>query len=641
MQRPASRAGVALPQTVGMHAPIQAPVGMRPPTGMSQPLRPGTGMKGQPQPQQRPPTQSAISSGRPPTGMRPPTGSQVRPPTGSAGSQAGIIPVNADAINVSARPVTAQGLAGMRMGLTTGRSTGSSNSGQSTAAGPRRQVADRSYYINEVRNKLRDVVENMQHMAAQTSKLQSEQLQYTTLHTKYEVDLKSVRLLEGELADLNLAIDKASTHTNPTDLQHIQEQLRLQNSQRKKQLDDLYLQVLDYERLNKQLQQQHSTLQTNIQQKITTENEDLYVEYQQLQNELQGIKQVQEQRQNEEQHLEIQIQQLREMLDSPAYDVHKRGQHLQQLIGEKSTAIQRLQQELSLNLSSDDLKQRLTQQIKQSNQLVNTIDHSTTTTREKMEHLQETISSTENELQEAKKFYSQQHKYDPIIEKNKMITQYIETYDTQYEPTHQQLKVLQSQLIEQYKTLPAEIVNKADNPSDIDTEAQSTASTGNTLEQQVIQTQSEVEKLQAMNLRIVTEIHTLQQRISTQEEELSTFLTEEQLQHTEREKKKQLMLEIQQTKRELNIAKQQVQTISQQYDSRQKELESSEIYKQLVQIENKYKSSVGRMVEVEENVMQKKRESNYIGLREECLWLCKELNEVNVAQMKEPQQVYM
>ncbi len=110
-----------------------------------------------------------------------------------AGTQAAQgISINAS-VNVSDRPVTGQGVMGMK-------TQGGIGSG--------RLVEDASYYIGLIRKKITDVgaeTAKLRHDIDQSSK---DNVQYTQLERKYETLMKSKETLEGQLADYNLALDK-------------------------------------------------------------------------------------------------------------------------------------------------------------------------------------------------------------------------------------------------------------------------------------------------------------------------------------------------------------------------------------------------------------------------------------------------
>ena len=101
------------------------------------------------------------------------------------------------------RPVTNAGMAGMK----------------SSSIGPGRQIYDRSYYFNLLKNKNNDIVNEINKMKSEVEEINKDNSTYLTLERRYETLIKDVRKFEGELADYNLALDKYRSDTKPEDIE--------------------------------------------------------------------------------------------------------------------------------------------------------------------------------------------------------------------------------------------------------------------------------------------------------------------------------------------------------------------------------------------------------------------------------------
>jgi intraflagellar transport protein 74 len=143
------------------------------------------------------------SAGLPPqTGMRPGSG---RKAPGTARMRTGIAPTGpgtqaaqglalSASINVSDRPVTGQGVMGMRV------------STQQTG----RLVQDSAFYIGLLRTKVKEINDETIRLRSEVDQQSKDNSQYSQLERKYEALLKSKEQLEGQLADYNLALDKVN-----------------------------------------------------------------------------------------------------------------------------------------------------------------------------------------------------------------------------------------------------------------------------------------------------------------------------------------------------------------------------------------------------------------------------------------------
>lgn len=139
------------------------------------------------------------SAGAPPgTGIRPGSG-RTRLRTGqtglsSAGTQAAQGVALNMSVNVTDRPMTGQGVMGMK-----------------TAGSGGRLVEDVSLYVGMLSKKIRDVTQETSRLRVEIEEQSKNSSQTVQLERKYETLLKNKEALEGQLADYNLAMDKVST----------------------------------------------------------------------------------------------------------------------------------------------------------------------------------------------------------------------------------------------------------------------------------------------------------------------------------------------------------------------------------------------------------------------------------------------
>ena len=101
------------------------------------------------------------------------------------------------------RPVTNHGMSGIKV----------------NNQGPGRQIYDRTYYLNLLKNKNTEIVNEISKMKQEVEDINKDNNTYLTLERQYENLIKDVRKYEGELADYNLALDKYRSDTKPEDIE--------------------------------------------------------------------------------------------------------------------------------------------------------------------------------------------------------------------------------------------------------------------------------------------------------------------------------------------------------------------------------------------------------------------------------------
>eukprot|EP01041_Mallomonas_annulata_P012566 gene12566-26462_t len=196
------------------------------------------------------------SGGPPGTGMRPGSGKRTNLRTGMAstgpGTQAAQGVSISSNVNVYDRPMTGQGVSGMR----------TQGQGQS------RQVQDASYYIGILRKKITDITSETTRLNSELDQQSKDNQQYSTLEKKYDQLLKTKEKLEGELADYNLALDKTRTSTDPDDVEQMVIHLTEKNKVTSRELDGIFMQRKQREnelqQTETQLENHYKAIQTRI-----------------------------------------------------------------------------------------------------------------------------------------------------------------------------------------------------------------------------------------------------------------------------------------------------------------------------------------------------------------------------------------
>lgn len=210
--------------------------------------------------------------GPPGTVMRPPTGARLGTSMrmGTAmrpGSRAGLGPLNTN-IQVAERPVTQQGMMGMK----------------ATVQGPGRQIADKTYYMGELRKKCDEMQSEIRKMNTEVEQYNKDNQMYNQMERKYEVLIKDVRKLQGDLADLNLIVDKSRNNTDPQDIANAFQALKGKNDADRKRVDYLFLECQAKENEIRSIEQQCSEFQKKAEEKLNSLPAEQRMQYAQLQD---------------------------------------------------------------------------------------------------------------------------------------------------------------------------------------------------------------------------------------------------------------------------------------------------------------------------------------------------------------------
>uniref|UniRef100_A0A4W5MUP6 Intraflagellar transport 74 n=1 Tax=Hucho hucho TaxID=62062 RepID=A0A4W5MUP6_9TELE len=185
---------------------------------------------------QRPPSARPMSrgslvpgTGRPPTAIRPPptairVGTGMVPGTGRPGTRGGALGtpgVLSAQIKVADRPVTQQGLSGMKTGM----------------KGPQRQILDKSYYLGLLRSKINELTTETSKLQKEIDTFNQENSVYLSYEKRAEGLAGELKDLQGQLADYNMLVDKLNTNTEMEEVINDFNMLKAQNDREAQSMD--------------------------------------------------------------------------------------------------------------------------------------------------------------------------------------------------------------------------------------------------------------------------------------------------------------------------------------------------------------------------------------------------------------------
>lgn len=102
-------------------------------------------------------------------------------------------------------------------------------------------MQDASYFLGALRAKCTDVAGEIERMRAESQRIQRDGSAYAHMERTYETLIKDVRQLEGNLADHNLALDKARNGMDPQETEEYMLALKERNTRIAAQVDDVFV----------------------------------------------------------------------------------------------------------------------------------------------------------------------------------------------------------------------------------------------------------------------------------------------------------------------------------------------------------------------------------------------------------------
>uniref|UniRef100_A0A665VLS5 Intraflagellar transport 74 n=1 Tax=Echeneis naucrates TaxID=173247 RepID=A0A665VLS5_ECHNA len=519
----------------------------------------------------------APGAGRPPTAIRPPptairvaTG-MVPGTSGHPGTRGGISVatpgVLSAQIKVTDRPVTQQGLSGMKTGM----------------KGPQRQILDKSYYLGLLRSKINELTTETSKLHKEIDNYNQENSVYLSYEKRAEVLAGEIKDLQGQLADYNMLVDKLNTNTEMEEMINDYNNLKAQNDSEAASIDSIFTERREREEAIRAIEQEikrERRVADEVIHSMPPAKQEKYFTIATANDEL-----------------------LQELAHSQIKQEVVRLHETLSALEAKRDAMEAEHKSLG---SPQEQREKLLKQVKEDNQEIASMERQLTEIRDRTRKITEEIRQLEQDSEEAQGF--------------------LETFEESRAQEQEKMTVCQENIISllehcsrnmlrlrQIDTVTAsELRNMQEVLVSKETEVVQSESTARGLTSESQRLQQDLEKVQQLEGKITSELSNLKERVSTMESELHTYRDLDTLRHTAEEKKKVTLHEerLLLTERRGSF-KQLLEEMNQKYQALKTKLEENETHAQLTNLERKWQHLEQNNFVMKEFITSKSQESDY------------------------------
>jgi intraflagellar transport protein 74 len=327
----------------------------------------------------------------------------------------GELPVNLAAaanLNLTNRPVTQQGLAGAKTAV----------------AGSKRQIYDRSYYLNQLKQKSYELAAEINMFKKRAEEIDKEHTLSGQLQAKYQELSKEVLGMEGTLADYNLAADRQRSRAKPEDIKSVYVHLKYQNDRYREQLDELFVERKKQEEEIKEIDQELREMAETAALKVNELDSEQRKEYDKLQTDKSAV--------NADLHRsKIELDELENKVDDQIKRLKMDQNRVRVMdLKEQLTALETQRQELEVlndeaNMSVPELMDRLFQKIKQHKAIINETEARTRELRKAVDNNNRRLKEMESEISGGGQVAEEsKQKYEALFAKEQQLDKFIESY---------------------------------------------------------------------------------------------------------------------------------------------------------------------------------------------------------------------
>ncbi|KAJ7335421.1 hypothetical protein JRQ81_013362 [Phrynocephalus forsythii] len=565
-------------------------------------------------PTARPSSRAGIGVGaRPPSSsLRPPSaallGGGIPPGTSRPGTRGGSIGtgvVLSSQIKVADRPVTQQGLSGMKTGM----------------KGPQRQIMDKSYYLGVLRSKINELTTEISKLQKEIDMYNQENSVYLSYEKRAESLAGEIKEFQGQLADYNMLVDKLNMNTDMEEVMSDYNLLKAQNDREAQGIDMVFTERQCKE---KQIQavedeiQQEKQAAENIIKNMCEEDQAKYMETkmanEKLLQELCALQQELDTVNMKEQALEAEIahsQVKQEALQLYA-KLHGLEEHRDQMIAEDK------------NLGSpQEERERLLKQVKEDNQEIACMERQLSEIKEKINHLSDGIRQVDMDLEEQQG--ERNLKYKELKRREESMDSFLESFEE-----------LKNQELERKAQIEANIVallehssrnvNRIKQISSVtnqelkimqedltfkSSEMQKSQSTAKNLGSDSHRLQMDLQKMDLLEGKMKDELNSLKEKKEQMIKDLEIYNNLSALKVSGENKKKKLQEEKEILTKRRDAFKKTMEHLNKEYEGLKLQLQENETHAQLTNLERKWQHHEQNNFVMKEFIATKSQESDY------------------------------
>jgi intraflagellar transport protein 74 len=463
------------------------------------------------------------------------------------------------------------------------------------------------------------------------------------LTRKYENLLKEVREREGELADFNLALDKVRTHTESTELRDMFSRLQERNEHERNNVDEAFLRAATMERAIEDMEAQAEQIQQQTATRIGSElGVDAEREFTELLEDSRALGDDARDKERLLSEIEVRVEIAQQDLGSDAYRVHARGLDLKRLhaaLWRQKTAVE---EELSLEQSGEQVRERLLRLIKETNGEIADLEVRGRECERVIAKLHGDVEAREAEVHSARSSRTQASKFEALAAKDKQMDEFIEQFPERMSEEIAQKEQLQVSVVTLLKhisqhavlrdSLPDDEAKLAQLKSDLSFQQQTQAQAQQTLavvKAELARRREELQKIQGLDKRVGEELAELRERSKEMEAELGGFKPAEEVRREHAEVKEKLVALLAEAKSAREAMRVAVQAVSAEHDTLERRVKGHAYLKTLSALEKKLQVVRQQNAGVSAYVEQRRRESDYAEAKADCATAVEQLNQLH------------
>ncbi|NXB33887.1 IFT74 protein, partial [Eulacestoma nigropectus] len=551
------------------------------------------------------------------------------PSTARPGSRGGSLTpggVLSSQIKVADRPVTQQGLSGIKTAV----------------KGPQRQIMDKTYFLGVLRSKTNELTTEINKLQEEVEMYKQEKAVYLSYEKRAEALAGEIKDFQGQLADYNMVVDILNTSTDMAEVIRDYNMLKVQNDRDAQSMDKIFTERQATEKLIQSVEEdikREKVVADDIMKDMSQENQAKYMEMKAANEKLSQELIVQQQEldalnvKEESLRAEVAHSGVKQEAVQLYEKLHELKEHRDQMIAEDKNMESPQEERERL------LKQARTENVvKEDSQKIASMERQLAEVKEKIDHFKKVIQRLDMDLENHRG--EENWKYKELKKREESMDNFLETFEdvrnqelerkAQIEANivalleHSSrnlnhMKQISSVTNQELKIMQEDLTFKSH-------EMQKSQSTAKNLITESQKLQMDLQKMELLEGKMVGELASLKDKIEQTKAELEIYNNLPALKASGEEKKKKLQDDKEKLTKRSRAFKKIMEHLNTEYETLKKELQENETHSQLTNLERKWQHHEQNNFMMKEFIATKSQESDYQPIMKNVKKLVKEYN---------------
>ncbi|KAI5645010.1 hypothetical protein NE865_02984 [Phthorimaea operculella] len=505
------------------------------------------------------------------------------------------------------RPITQQGLSGLRTGTARGFRT--------------RQLQDKRYWEEVMQVKVREMKAEIARLSEQAEAGEREKSAKKHYEKRVRELAQELTDLQGRLADYNTAIRIANGEATRQSVEEQTRELEASNQKLQEEVEQVFLEKQRKDNQLRQLREQMEKEQSTLTQLLAEMTPEQKAQYNELEATAAALREEVEQARTQIDHLNREKAEFNKEISGSQLKLHLLEMHRRLASVEEKR--DNMKNEMNNRLDPQEEREKLLLQVREDNAAIASLDSNAANLKEQIKKVGELIEQAEQDLEEGN---SERHqKYRELKKREETMDSFMATYEENLKKEQEKIEQLEKDIV---FALDHSSSNIDLDLSEIDNLKQKEGYTStyddskksiDTLTKEYERFQANLKKAEATRERLATELQTLPEKTQAMKDELITLSDLESLRDKGEEEKKALETELQLLREKLTPTEAAVAEAASKLKKLQASLDGNEMYSKLNALEEQLASLETRKTVLEEDIASITLKADYEPLKKQAM----------------------